>query len=279
VPTFPIIRSLSTAAKFEQIFQAVELNVAARLNMPALILIYSAIDAASWMCAEEPDGSVQKYFTAWVHKYVLQPSRLGCSALDVWAARCGVVHSLSSSSRLTREGKAREIIYVARGGNRDILDRLEAIRNAKSRQEASEGKRKVAAAGDMKQNVVIEIDALFNALRDGVAAMLSDAELDSALGARIKERGSKVLTAMRNSEGAAFLNWASTIFEIADASERQLFDLSYKAAGCAQCGTAPARVFVRAIREDGSHIAHSEMCDSCADALGGDGLIRDFRKR
>src|SRR5438128_496386 len=133
---FPSVRSLPISVKLKQITAAAELCISARLNTPALILLYSAIDAASWLCAEYPDGPVQKYFVAWVEKYLLATGRFKCSALDLWAARCGIVHTFSASSRLSREGKVHQIVYVNRGGDRDMLYQLETIRNAKSPQEA-----------------------------------------------------------------------------------------------------------------------------------------------
>ncbi len=252
-------------------------GIAANLNTPALILLYSAIDAASWLCAEDPDGQVQNYFVAWVEKYILPGGRFECSALDLWAARSGVVHTLSASSRLSRKGKVQKILYVNRGGNRDILDRLEAIRNAKSLREARDGRRAASSAADMTRNVVLEIDALMNAFQEGVASMLSDAKSDASLNARIKERESKVLATISDAQAGTLLAWGQTMLAVADAPERQLVDLGYST-DCSRCGAATARVLVRAIASDGGSIAHTEMCDECADALGGTGVIRDFRK-
>ncbi len=117
-----------------------------------------------------------------------------------------------------------------------------------------------------------------NAFQEGVAFMLSDAKSDASLNARITERKSKVLATISDAQAGALLDWGQTMLAIADAPERQLVDLGY-IADCSGCGDATARVLVRAIGTDGRSIAHSEMCDECADAIGGDGVIRDFRKR
>ncbi len=273
---FPYVRSSPISAKFKQIMAAADLCITANLNTPALILLYAAIDAASWLCAERPDGPVQKYFVAWVEKYILAAGQMECSALDLWAARCGIVHTLSASSRLSREGKARKIFYVNRGGNRDILDQLETIRNAKSPQEARA--RQETADDDMSGNVVLEVDVLMNAFREGVASMMSEAKSDASLSARIKERESSVLATISDGQGKALLDWGQTMLAIAGAPERQLLDLDYMT-DCSGCGAAAARVLVRAVDSTGTSIAHSEMCDECTDALGGNGVIRDLRKR
>ncbi len=277
MPKYPSVRSTPIAVKLKQITAAAELCICANLNTAALILLYSGIDAASWLCSEDPDGQIQDYFVSWVEKYILSTGRFECSALDLWGARCGIVHSLSASSRSSRKGKAREILYVNRAGNRDILDRLEAISNAKSRREVRDGG-EPQSIDDMNRKVVLETDALMNAFQEGVASMLSDAKSDAFLNARIQERASKVLATMSNRRAEADLAWCETMIAVADAPERQLIDLPYTA-DCTGCGASTARVLVRAIDNSGVSVAHSEMCDECADTLGGNALIRDFRKR
>jgi hypothetical protein len=185
---------------------------------------------------------------------------------------------LSPSSRLSRKGKAREILYVNRGGDRDILDRLEAIRNAKTPREALDDRKAASAAPDLTRNIVLETDTLMNAFQEGVASMLFAAKSDASLNARIKERASKLLATMTDAQAGALLAWGQTMLTIADAPERRLHNLGYTT-DCAGCGAATAQVLVRAIATDGESITHCEMCDGCADALGGNGVIRDFRNR
>ena len=277
MPKFPSVRSTPIDVKFKQIMAAAELCISANLNTAALILLYSAIDAASWLCAEDPDGQVQDHFVPWVEKYLLSTGRFECTALDLWGARCGIVHTLSPSSRLSRKERVREILYVNRGGNRGILDRLEAIRNAKSRRELRDVR--VPDSTDvMRTNVVLETDALMNAFQGGFVSMLSDAKQDAALNSRIRGRASKVLSTMSERRAAADLAWCETMLALADAAERQVVDLPYST-DCSGCGSLTARVLVRAIDNGGASVAHSEMCDECADALGGNAAIRDLRKR
>ncbi len=51
-------------------------------------------------------------FKAWVEKYLLLKCKLTCDADDLYGARCGLVHSYSSESRTSREGRARTIYYA-----------------------------------------------------------------------------------------------------------------------------------------------------------------------
>ena len=95
---------------FEQMLSPIELCVAARLGTPSLILLYSAIDIAGWLNSEH--RKVQDRFTEWVDKYLLPNSSLKCTALDLYGARCGLVHSYSSDSDLSRSGKVTPIGYA-----------------------------------------------------------------------------------------------------------------------------------------------------------------------
>ena len=275
MPKFPSTRFTPISDKFDQVLSAAELCIRVRLNTPALILIYSSIDAASWLSAEDPDAQVQSYFVKWVEKY-LPTDRFNCSSLELWAARNGIVHMLSASSRLTRRGKARQIIYVNRGGDRKTLERLEAIRTAKNPQQIRDSQGTTDDAG-MSSNVIVEVDALLNGVREGVARMLSDAKSDPLLKVRIEQRESNVLTTISDRKAGALLEWAETMAAVAEAPERHLFDLPYRT-DCSGCENGIGRVLVRAVRNDGQSIAHIELCDPCADALGGNGFIRDYRK-
>ena len=67
------------------------------------------------------------------------------------------------------------------------------------------------------------------------------------------------------------------MFAIADAAETELFDLE-NPGDCSSC-EAPARVLARGLNEDGHPFLHGDMCTRRAEALGGEGAVRDFRKR
>lgn len=80
---------------------------------PGLILLYSAIDIMAWLnCPKDKKDVNREAFEKWTNKYLLTDPNLPCSATDLYAARCGMVHSFSSVSRLLREKEAREIWYA-----------------------------------------------------------------------------------------------------------------------------------------------------------------------
>ena len=58
----------------------------------SLVLLYAGIDALAWLAL--PSGDVNgSDFVKWVNTYLLPDSGLQCTAEDIWAARCGLLHS------------------------------------------------------------------------------------------------------------------------------------------------------------------------------------------
>jgi hypothetical protein len=106
---------MSTEALFENTtrhLNAIDLCIKNKLRMPALILVYSGIDILAAL--NRPEGKeegTRKDFKDWCEKYMLSNQQLPCSSSDLYSARCGVVHSYSSQSRLTRNKEAKEIVY------------------------------------------------------------------------------------------------------------------------------------------------------------------------
>lgn len=89
-------------------------------NRAALILIYAGIDAMASL--ERPDDSsiVREYFVKWVDTYMDFESG-SVPAIDLYGARCGMVHTYGAISKLSKAGKARSIGYTV-GGGPDVID-------------------------------------------------------------------------------------------------------------------------------------------------------------
>jgi hypothetical protein len=79
--------------------------------LPCLVLLYSGIEIVAKMSSVPGEGT-RSYFVAWVDKYVLSKGQFDATALDLYAARCGIVHAFSPDSDLYRDGKARRISYA-----------------------------------------------------------------------------------------------------------------------------------------------------------------------
>lgn len=85
------------------------------LVLPCVALIYSTIDQLAYLDrAPEHEDVRGEDFIRWVDTYLLPGSGLNCSAIDIYGARCGMLHSQSPQSKLSRQGKAKQLCY-ARG--------------------------------------------------------------------------------------------------------------------------------------------------------------------
>ena len=79
--------------------------------MSAMILVYSAVDILGAL--DSDDGiATRDTFIDWANRYMDPAGALGCSGLDLYSARCGLLHNWSPVTRLTKAGTAREFIYV-----------------------------------------------------------------------------------------------------------------------------------------------------------------------
>lgn len=91
----------------------------AKCVVSALTLIYSAVDALAALTRENPDArATRKEFLAWVDLYLLPELDVELTALDIYGARCGVVHTYAPTSDLSRSGQAKLVVYRWRTGHR-----------------------------------------------------------------------------------------------------------------------------------------------------------------
>src|SRR5271157_5053173 len=95
---------------YAQINVAIDYCIEQNLLMPALILIYSAIDSISWAASE--NRSVRIRFLTWVNKWMLKKYPLPCTAIELYAARCGIIHTLTPNSDLSENEGVRRISYA-----------------------------------------------------------------------------------------------------------------------------------------------------------------------
>jgi hypothetical protein len=91
--------------------KGIELCLANRLILPALMLIYTGIDIVGSLERTKGEGT-KASFVRWVDCYMLKAKPLECTALELYAARCGVLHTASAESDLSRSGKVRIVCYA-----------------------------------------------------------------------------------------------------------------------------------------------------------------------
>ncbi len=159
-------------ANLLQIATSVEVCLEKRLITPALILLYSGIDTVGWLNSEFPYSS-RESFAEWVDQYLLVAKQLPCNSLDLYAARCGILHTLTADSRLSADSRARRVLYAwGTAGTK-------ALENA------------VESSGKSSECVVLHIDDLYEAWRLGVSVFLDELATDSAKSARVYKKAAR----------------------------------------------------------------------------------------
>ena len=123
----------------------------------AIILILSGIDTMAYLGMPETQQDVTKEdFVTWVERYIRFPCSERLTGLDLYGARCAMLHSFSTVSRLSREGKCRQVGYVSKFAPEVSFNR-----------EIS------------KELVMVSIEALAEAFFRGIDRFLVDLYVDS----------------------------------------------------------------------------------------------------
>jgi hypothetical protein len=142
-----------------QLVSGIEVCLEKKLVRSALILIYAGIDAVAWLDSMDTDAT-RSSFLVWVDNYLLKVKPLGCTALDLYAARCGLLHTLTPDSRLSSEGKVRQILYAWGVAN------------------AAELQRNIDITTKSSDYIAVHVSDLYEGLRDGILAFTKDIALN-----------------------------------------------------------------------------------------------------
>ena len=108
------------ARNFGSLLDAVDDCLANGRQLPALLLIYTGIDIVASLEARRGESTSQS-FTGWVGDYMTGAQPLPCTPLELYAARCGMVHTLTAESDLFRGGKVRKVFYAWGAGDAAAL--------------------------------------------------------------------------------------------------------------------------------------------------------------
>ena len=79
----------------------------------AVILIFSGIDAMAYL--EMPAGQddvTRNDFVRWTERYIKFPCKDQLTGLDLYGARCAMLHNYGIASDLSRKGKCRQVGYM-----------------------------------------------------------------------------------------------------------------------------------------------------------------------
>ncbi|MHA1525929.1 MAG: hypothetical protein ACTSQD_02765 [Promethearchaeota archaeon] len=99
--------------KAQELIDSIDLCYSCKLFTPSLILLYSAIDIMASLDRETSHDYVLRCdFLAWVDTYILPYSTQRYNSIDLYAARCSLIHSYSAESRLSNNEEAAKLYYA-----------------------------------------------------------------------------------------------------------------------------------------------------------------------
>ena len=159
--------------------EAIETCRDKQLVTPTLVLIYTAIDILGSLVSSEAqkDFELKKAqgieqgkfgtrhsFCFWVDSYMEPQKYFGdeCRSIEIYGARCGLLHELRLESDMSRNKGARIIAYAS--GIAKVEDLKKAI------------------ALEKKDYIAVHVDQLINVFKNGVSRFLSDENIIHIIG-------------------------------------------------------------------------------------------------
>jgi hypothetical protein len=107
----PIVNVIHNGLK-----ESINIVIQNRCYHAAIILILSGIDTMAYLNMPDKQENVERNdFVKWVEKYIKFPCEEQLTGLDLYGARCAMLHTLGVRSRLSKKGKCRIIAYKNRG--------------------------------------------------------------------------------------------------------------------------------------------------------------------
>lgn len=140
------------------------------LIMPALVITYVTIDIMATL--NRPAGKTKvtrQDFIDWVDTYIIPHLNSNCNAIDLYSARCGVVHSSIAESDFTKGGSAKKLIYS--WGNKPSTDLQDLVDQSKK-----------------SDITVVDFDDLLDSLKKGFTEFSASAFSDKELNNRVSSR-------------------------------------------------------------------------------------------
>lgn len=116
---------LENTNSFRKMFTAIALCRGVFLDIPLLVLVYTALDALAWARYGDEVPDVKERFLRFCNEYLLNDGQLRCAALDLYSARCAMLHCLGWESRLSEKGHAKAVVYAFGPGQSRAIEMLE----------------------------------------------------------------------------------------------------------------------------------------------------------
>lgn len=108
----------------EELLFTIRACIENKILLPGLILLYSGIDIMAWLNMPKSRTEAKTVdFINWVNKYI-PLNDINCSAIDLYAARCALLHSYTADSKLSNKGVAKKFFYAWGSSNETNLQKV-----------------------------------------------------------------------------------------------------------------------------------------------------------
>jgi len=159
----------SLFSRINEFTKSIEILLDAGHSLSALIVLYTAVDIfGSTLRPETEPDTAGCYFKKWVDDYMIAGSQLPFVSDDLWGARCALLHTHTTSSKLSRAGKARELHYY-RSYGRPVPPAMQTALGSLS----------------PKGKQFLDLDAMHGAFVDGTRRFIVAIQRDPALEKRV----------------------------------------------------------------------------------------------
>ena len=105
----------------QQMFEGIDLCLEKNLQFPTLSLIYTIIDNLAYITYG--DISVEKRYKKWITEYMLKEKKLNVTPMDLYSARCAILHTLTPNSKKSNDKQAFVLAYAWGNKNVSILEK------------------------------------------------------------------------------------------------------------------------------------------------------------
>ena len=160
-----------------ELIKAIDYSFKDNVNLPGLILFYSAIDIMAWLSRDLHDSDVTRNdFIRWVNEFMLPGTGLACTAEELYAARYNIIHSYApewGTGINRREREAKKIIYVWGKARTEVLES------------------QVNQQPEKDKTVVVYTDQLVSSLKMAIERFNSSLSFNRALSESVYERSEK----------------------------------------------------------------------------------------
>jgi hypothetical protein len=126
-----------------------------QLPLPLLTLLYSTIDILAYVWAGGADKEASKRFIGFTLKYIIKYLK-EVNEVDLWGARCAIIHTATPESTVSIKGNARKIVYSWGSARIELLKEI------------------IKKDAEPHKYIAISIDDLFEALGKGIDDFLAD---------------------------------------------------------------------------------------------------------